>query len=313
MDADISDKSCVDLNRTILVAVLRDFEPFESIVSKVSKSRVDASDEVRRGLRSLLEDGQITTPAWRSWNRAHLLVDIAFYSVRFLLLLLAIVIAFRHPQEISSRLGALLLASGAVAEGYPSSGWAASLHQLPLPFAILVCLAVSFCLLGPALWLAFFATYPQRWFGRCSLRRLLLLVLVFAVPIMVSALAVVYAPGLLARDWPAALSAAPARLIQDAFGVSPLLFLSVLPLQSSILQIAILELWLIVSVAYFAAGILLLLKASLRLENPLERRRFGFLSASVAVFAWSSLTMFWCETGLDGSERFHLCCFRKPL
>jgi hypothetical protein len=240
--------------------------------------------QIRRENQEMKRQLVIRDPAWRSWNRARLLVDIAFYSVRFLLLLLAIVIAFRHPREASSRLGALLLASGAVAEGYPSSGWAASLRQLPLPFAILVCLAVSFCLLGPALWLTFFATYPQRWFGRRSLRLLLLPVLAFAVSIMVSALAMVYAPGLLARDWPAALSAGPVRLIQDAFGVTPLLFLGVWPEQSTALQIAFLELWLVVSVAYFAAGVLLLLKASLRLQNPLERRRFGFLSASVTVF-----------------------------
>jgi hypothetical protein len=56
MGADISD---VNLKRTILGAVLRDFEPFESIVSKVSRSRVDDSDEVRRVLRSLLEDGLV--------------------------------------------------------------------------------------------------------------------------------------------------------------------------------------------------------------------------------------------------------------
>ena len=60
MGADISDKSCVDLNRIILGAVLRDFEPFESIVSKVFRSSDDeASDKVRRGLRSLLEDGLV--------------------------------------------------------------------------------------------------------------------------------------------------------------------------------------------------------------------------------------------------------------
>ena len=117
--------------------------------------------QIRRKNQELKGQLVIAAPAWRSWNHAHLLIDIAFYSVRFLLLLLAIVIAFRHPHETSSRLGALLLASGAVAEGYPSSGWAASLRQLPLPFAILVCLAVSFCLLGPALWLAIFATYPH--------------------------------------------------------------------------------------------------------------------------------------------------------
>ena len=240
--------------------------------------------QVRRGNQELKGRLVIATPAWRSWNRAHLLVDIAFYSIRFLLLLLAIAIAFSHPQETSSRLGALLLATGAVAEGYPSSGWAASLRALTAPFAIPVCLAVAFCLLAPVLWLTFFATYPHRWVGRRLLRLIFLPVLIFAVPIMVSTLAMVYAPGLLARDWPAVLSAAPVRLIEDAFGVTPLLFLGVWPLQSAVLQIAFLELWLLVSVACFGAGALLLWTATLRLRNPLERRRFGLLSAAVAVF-----------------------------
>jgi len=140
-------------------------------------------------------------------------------------------------------------------------------------------------LLAPVLWLTFFATYPHRWVGRRLLRLILLPVLIFAVPIMVSTLAMVYAPGLLARDWPAVLSAAPVRLIEDAFGVTPLLFLSVWPLQSAVLQIAFLELWLLVSIACFGAGALLLWTATLRLRNPLERRRSGFLSAAVALFA----------------------------
>jgi hypothetical protein len=60
MGPDHSDKPFADLNRTILEVVLRDFESFESIVSKVFRSSDDeASDKVRRGLRSLLEDGLV--------------------------------------------------------------------------------------------------------------------------------------------------------------------------------------------------------------------------------------------------------------
>jgi hypothetical protein len=60
MGPDHSDKPCADLIRTILDVVLRDIESFESIVSKVFRSSEDeASDKVRRGLRSLLEDGLV--------------------------------------------------------------------------------------------------------------------------------------------------------------------------------------------------------------------------------------------------------------
>jgi hypothetical protein len=242
--------------------------------------------QLRRENQELKGQMLIAAPAWRSWDSAHLLADIAVYSVRLLLLQLAITIAFTHPHEASSRLGALLLAGGAVAEGYPSSGWAASLQHLPLPFAIPICLAVSFCLLAPVLWFTFFATYPRQWLSRRWLRRLVLPpVLIFGIPIMLSSFAIVYAPELLGRDWAIALSAGPVRLIQDAFGVTPLLFLSALPLGSPVLQVALLELWAVVSIAYFAAGALLLFVTCLRLKGPLEQRRFGFLFAAVAVFA----------------------------
>jgi hypothetical protein len=60
MGPDISYKSYADLNRTILEVVVCDFEPFESIVSKISKSSDDeAFDEVRLGLRALLTDGLV--------------------------------------------------------------------------------------------------------------------------------------------------------------------------------------------------------------------------------------------------------------
>jgi hypothetical protein len=60
MGPDNSDRPYADFNRTILEVVLRDFESFESIVSKVSRSRDDdPSDEVRRGLHALLADGLV--------------------------------------------------------------------------------------------------------------------------------------------------------------------------------------------------------------------------------------------------------------
>src|SRR6516165_2438104 len=52
-------------------------------------------------------------------------------------------LAFSAPQQLSARLAALMFFVGAVAEGYPSSGWAASLRHLPGLFAILICLGTA--------------------------------------------------------------------------------------------------------------------------------------------------------------------------
>jgi len=78
--------------------------------------------QVQRGEQHLALKLVIAEPAWRTWNGAHLFAAVAFYVVRFFLLLLAIFVGFSRPQQLSARLAALMFAMGAVAEGYPSSG-----------------------------------------------------------------------------------------------------------------------------------------------------------------------------------------------
>ena len=117
--------------------------------------------QVGRGDQHLALPLVITAPAWRTWTRAHLLGVVAFEFVRFILLVLAILLAFSAPQQLSARLAALMFFVGAVAEGYPSSGWAASLRHLPGVFAILICLGTASCLLASVIWLAFFAVLPR--------------------------------------------------------------------------------------------------------------------------------------------------------
>lgn len=75
--------------------------------------------QIRRGEQHLLLQVVITAPAWRTWSRAHLVGEVAFYFVRFILLLLAIVVAFSRPERFRTRLAALMLAIGAVAERLP--------------------------------------------------------------------------------------------------------------------------------------------------------------------------------------------------
>src|SRR5216684_4145958 len=175
--------------------------------------------KVRRGRQHLALKLVISAPAWRSWNGADYLPAVALYVARFVLLLLAILVGFSRPQQLSARLAALMFAIGAVAEGYPSAGWAAALYHLPAVLAIPIGLATASCLLAPIVWLAFFASFPL---PRLSQRSRWVLVIVplmlFGIPIVASTTAMIYAPSVLARPWPEVLSAAPVRLIQDVAG-----------------------------------------------------------------------------------------------
>ena len=82
-------------------------------------------------------------------------------------------------------LAALMLAVGAVAEGYPSSGWAAALRHLPAVLAIPIGLATTSCLMASLPWLAFFATFRRPWLSE-HWRSALVLVpgVIFGLPIV---------------------------------------------------------------------------------------------------------------------------------
>ena len=135
-------------------------------------------------------------------------------------------------------------------------------------------------------WLAFFASFPL---PRLSQRSRWVLVIVplvlFGIPIVASVIAMIYVPSVLARPWPAVLSAAPVRLIQDVAGVTPLLFLNELPLYQPIVQAKFLEVWLVVTILYFAAGCLMLVANYRRLDDPQARRHVGALYLALVVFA----------------------------
>lgn len=178
-----------------------------------------------------------------------------------------------------------MFAVGAVAEGYPSSGWAATLRHLPAVLAIPICLATVSCLLSSIIWLPLFASFPR---PRLSQKWQWVLVLVplviFGVPIVASAIAMIYAPSVLPKPWPLVLSANPVRVIQDIAGVAPLLFLNLLPLYQPIVQVRLLELWFAVSTVYFAAGFLMLRSSYRRLDDLHERKRVGSLCLALMIF-----------------------------
>jgi hypothetical protein len=229
----------------------------------------------------------ISAPAWRAWNREHALAVIAYYFARFVLLFLALVIAFNCPQQLSARFAALMFAIGAVSEGYPSSGWAASLSHLPALLSIPIYLAVSSCLLSPLVLLCFVTSFPhpQRW-TRWQLAVLLIPAAILAISIVRSGIAMIYTPALLARSWPLVLSVAPLRALPTTAGVTPLLFINLFPLlYSTFVSTALLGLWLAFSILCFAAAFFLVLAKHLQDHNQDEKRQVRVLSTGLLIFS----------------------------
>ena len=73
-------------------------------------------------------------------------------------------------------------------------------------------------------------------------------------------------------------------LIQDVAGVTPLLFLNKFPMYQPLAQARLLEVWLGVTLLYFATGFLILAASYRRLDDPRHRRRAGALILVQALF-----------------------------
>ena len=253
----------------------------------------------------------ITDSSFRTWNRTQRDSVLALYLARMILLLLAMLVAFGCPQQQrSARLAALMFAVGAVAEGYPSSGWAAALHHLPAVLAIPICLASVSCLLAPIISIAFCGSFGRFRFSQsCEWLVVVIPTVLFGVPLVASSIAMIYAPSLLARPWPTVLTLAPVRLIQDIAGVTPLLFLSVWPFYRPAMHGWLLQLWLAMTVLYFVAGWIILLANYYRaesLQSADEQARCALLPySSASSFSTTSL----CEIGLAGSAARRLLWF----
>ena len=230
--------------------------------------------QVRRGQQHLRRTLVIAGPAWREWSASQLTSIVALQVVRSVLLVLAIIVGFSRAQRSSARLAALMFGIGALAEGYPSAGWAAALRHLPAVLAVPVGLATASCVLAPVVWLMFFASFPRPWLSpRWRWVVAAVPMGLLGIPVAASVIALIYIPSALVRPWPVVLSAAPVRWIQDVAGVTPLLFLGALPARRPIAQIGLLDLWLGSTVCCFAAAFLMVTVSARRLDDPRQRRR----------------------------------------
>jgi PDZ domain len=225
--------------------------------------------QVRRGGQHLRLWFTITTPNRSTWNPAIVASQVA----RVIVLLLALVVAFSRPGQPSARLAALIFAMIAVAEGYPSAGWAAGLRQLPGVLSIPIALATASWLLMAIVWLSLCAVFPRplftrRWQWAVGLAPLA----IFAPLLVTSAFALVYAPAALAMPSPFAVSIATKR-IGEIMGIVPQLFVNLWPGYQPLREAWLLGLWFVISMAFLLTGFLMMVVNSRRLSDATERRQ----------------------------------------
>ncbi len=115
---------------------------------------------------------------------------------QLVMLLLALVIAFSRPYDLNARLGAWLLAAGAVASPEPLIGAAATWRHLPVLLGAPLWIAgLSGTVLLAPLFLTFFATFPRNLFrARWTWIAVWVPMLVAALPLLSYFFAMVYRP-----------------------------------------------------------------------------------------------------------------------
>jgi PDZ domain len=237
--------------------------------------------QVRRGEEHLRLKFTITRPNWTTWGRG----VVAFQAARAFVLSLALLLAFKRPGELSAGLAALIFAMIAVAEAFPSAGWAAALLHLPAILSLPIALATVAWLLIAVPWFSLCAVFPRSLFARRWPWALVLAPVAIFLPLIVlSAVAVIYRPAALAMPTPF-LDTGEIRLIQRIWGVIPSLFVNPWPFYLPARQVWLLELWVAISMSVWAAGYVNLVVASFRVREQPERRRLRMLATGL-VTVW---------------------------
>ena len=237
--------------------------------------------QVRRGEVHLGLTFTITKPNWTTWERG----VIAFQVARAFVLFLALLLVFKRPDDLAVRLAALVLAMTAVAEAFPSAGWAAALRHLPPIVALPIALATVSWLLITVPWFSLCAVFPKTLLRRRWAWAFVLAPVAFFLPLMVlSAVAIVYRPAVLAMPTPF-LDTAEIRFVGRMWGIVPSLFINPWPFYRPARQVWLLELWVASSMWAFVAGYVMLVVTCFRVREQPERRRLRILATGL-VMVW---------------------------
>jgi hypothetical protein len=241
--------------------------------------------QVRRGAERLHLTFTITKRNWQTFGAG----TVAFQSTRGLILLVALVIAFRRPEQVSALLGAWLFAMIAVAEGFPPSGWTAALRHWPPFLSIPIMLASVSWLLITVPWLSLSLLFPR---PRVASRSIWVVVLaplaIFAPLIITSAVALIYEPRWLAMPLPfldAQMTLTQlTRNLRGVWGMTPTLFINPWPWYEPARQAKLLDLWTAVTLLFLTAGYVNFVVASVRERDGVERRRLRVVVFALAMF-----------------------------
>jgi DNA-binding winged helix-turn-helix (wHTH) protein len=118
--------------------------------------------EIERGnqrLESKLSMGTIRQSAfWTAWDWEEFLTP---RITQLLELILALLIAFRLPDEFAARMGALFLATASVGNPYPPYGFAAAIRHFPLPVSVLLWLVSIIASLASPFFFVFCLVFPR--------------------------------------------------------------------------------------------------------------------------------------------------------
>jgi PDZ domain len=252
------------------------------LLARAHFERNQATDvQVRRGGVHQRFRFTITKPNWTTWGRG----VVAFQLARAFVLFVALWLAFKRPDDLSVRLAALIFAMIAVAEAFPSAGWAAALVHLPPILSLPIASATVSWLLITVPWFSLCVVFPQTLFTRRWAWALVLAPVAFFLPlIVVSAVAVIYRPAMLAMPTPF-LDTSEIRLIQKIWGVIPSLFINPWPFYIPTRQTWLLELWVAVSLSAWVAGYVTLVAMCFRVREQPERRRLRMLAVGL-VMVW---------------------------
>ena len=214
--------------------------------------------QVRRGSQRLHVQMVIDSPAWRTWGRRAYAGLAAIRGSQLFLLALALLVAFSRPEHVTARLLALMFAAMAVFNPLPQYGWAAMARRVPALLGLPMTVASASGVLGPSLWVLFFALFPRPSVHRRWLWAILLGPGVLSIPVLAWAVEMVYAPA-------------------RSFGMS----------------LTLLAWWLFLAMAQDFAGVALLFRSYFRAEDINDRRRLRTLLIATCVGLPAALLTLW--------------------
>jgi len=120
--------------------------------------------EVERDAKRLNLEFALPQSSWSRWPTSDRIEILTIRGAQFAMLIMAFLIAFSRPYDLTARFGAWFLAAVSVSNPVLLYGWAAAWRALPAPIGALLWIAAVGQLLGGPAFFTFCATFPRKLF-----------------------------------------------------------------------------------------------------------------------------------------------------